>query len=394
MHSYSTEKSIITNLTTISEGNALIMRKGRTSLLSSKVMLFALLKLEDRRLRRYDFKELQYYQQLKLSSTVDYSKGLVAEMDVADLKKLLNKECSGSFTASLKRLFSIDPREEKSLRHAWAIMLPNKNTGVLGYAEVVTACHYDVSAGKLFIKFSDEDFIKNQIWQIKNEYTELPFLHMMHIKSSYAYRLYEILSSEISKTDDLLRTQGEHHLPNEYSFRFSLGELLLMLGVIDITKDDEGKKLVATKNPDYNTISADVNTRQLENMGNYRNFRRYALDVAVAEINATTSSAFTFSYDVERVSESSKKISHVIFYVKKKSALFVNTTSKEQTNNHQDFIVDIARELSNFRLSYDDLCKIAELSNYDIGIIVAARALYQSLNLTDPFVEWFEKLRS
>ena len=395
MQSYTLDGQAITNLTTIAEGNALIMRKGRASLLSSKVMLFALLKLEDRTNKAFNLKDTQYYSKLHTETTVDYCKGLVAEMDVADLRKLLNKENSGSFYATLRELFSIDPHEAKSLRNAWAVMLPNAESGVLGYAEVVTACHYDTAAGKLFIKFSDEEFIKNQIWQIKTEYTDLPFLHMMHMKSSYAYRLYEILSSEISKMDEALRSQGDQTLPTEYSFRFSVGELQLMLGIIDIKLDREGKKKIAKRNPDYNSITAEVNTRQRENMGEYRNFRRYALDVAVAEINATESSTFSLTYDVEREKGGTKKISHVVFYCRKKcQKRVVDTVARDVIPNEADFVVDIARELSAFHLTYDELMKIAKASNYDKNIIIAARGLYQSLKVSEPFEMWFQKLRS
>ena len=91
MEQYTTNGQVITNLTTTTEGNALIMRKGRTSLLSAKVMLFALLKVENRNDKQYNIKESQYYHRLLLDTTVDYRKGLVAEIDVSDLKKLLKK---------------------------------------------------------------------------------------------------------------------------------------------------------------------------------------------------------------------------------------------------------------------------------------------------------------
>lgn len=392
MEQYTVNGQIITSLTTTTEGNALIMRKGRTSLLSAKIMLFALLNVENRSARQYTLKERQYYSKLLIDSTVDYTKGLVAEMDVADLRKILKKENSGSFYSSLKELFSIDPHEEKSLRNSWAVMLPNSDSGVLGYAEVVTACHYDAANGKLFMKFSDEEFIKSQIWQIRSEYTDLPFLHMVNIKSIYTYRLYEILFSETTKADIALKESGDLTPHTEYSFRFSIGELQLMLGILDITTDKTGKRKIASKDPDYNSIAADVNTRQRENMSEYRSFRRYSLDVATSEINSTPTSAFNLDYDVER-EEGSRKVAYVVFYVKKRDPKKKITTTQEEPKGNADFIVDIARELSSFSLTYDELTRIAVAAEYDKTIIIAARELYSKFNLSENFANWFIELR-
>ena len=387
----------ITGLTTAKEGNALIKRKGRTSLLSAKVMLFSLLNVENRNEISYDLKSAKYYRQLAVETGIDYSKGIVAEMDVSDLKNLLNKKSSGSFNASLKELFSIDPHEEKSLRNSWAVMLPNPDSGVLGYAEVVTACHYDSKKGKLLMKFSEEEAVKSQIWQIKSEYTELPFLHMINIKSIHTYRLYEIIYSDISKADQALKDQGLEPA-TEYSFKYSVGELYFMMGILDITADSEGKKAAASRKADYNTIAADVNTRQHENMYDYKSFKRYALEAAIKEINETPTSTFTISYDVER-EEGGKRIAYVEFYIKKKALGVVPNISAEpevQKSNildNADMIVDLARELKDIVLSFDELRRIASAANFDTKVVTAAYNLYQQLQIQEDFVSWFENLR-
>ena len=387
---------VITSLTTTNESNSLIMRKGRTTLLSAKVMLFALLKVENRNQSSFSLKENQYYDKLLKTTGVDYRKGLVAEMDVSDLKKLLKKENSGSFYASLRELFSTDPHDEKSLRNSWAVMMPRNSDDenpVYGYAEVITSCSYDTGSGKLFIKFSDEEFVKSQIWQIRSEYTELPFLHMINIKSIYTYRLYEIIYSEIVKADQAMRDSGEFVLPDQYSFRLSLGSLLLSLGILDISKDSSGKRALSSKNPDYNEIASDVNSRQHENMGEYRSFRRYSLDVATKEINQTETSAFTISYDVEK-DPKTRKVAYIIFYVKKKKQQSIEPeTNNSQSQVDADFIVDLARELSGLSLNFDELTQIAVVGNYDKGFITAAYVLYKKLGLNSNFVDWFIELK-
>lgn len=393
MEQYILNGQVITDLTTATEGNALIMRKGKTSLLAAKVMLFALLNVENRNSGQYNIEDLQYYSKLSQDTGVDYSKGIVSEIAISDLKKLLKKENSGSFYASLRELFSIDPYQEKSLRNSWAVMLPISESGVLGYAEVITACHYDTANGRLFIKFSNEDFVRSQLWQIKSSYTELPFLHMINIKSIYTYRLYEIIYSEISKTDLMLKENGDWNSHSEYSFRFSVGELQLMLGALDVTTDKIGKKSIATKDPDYNAIAADINTRQYENMGEYRSFRRYSLDVATKEINNTDSSAFTIRYDVEK-DETGKRVSYVVFYVKKKnSPIYVEAEFVERNEEQDDFIVSLARELGDFSLKFNELQNIAKASDYDMELIKAALTLYNGMKITEPFSSWFLEFR-
>jgi hypothetical protein len=189
-----------------------------------------------------------------------------------------------------------------------------------------------------------------------------------------------------------LQESGYSDMPLEYSFRFSLGELQLMLGIIDITTDSVGKQRIAMKNPDYNFIASDVNTRQRENMGEYRSFRRYSLDVATAEINDTDTSAFSIDYDVE-CEEGSRKVAYVIFNVRRKTNDNIVRTTKS-TNDHADFIVDLARELHSLALTYDELIRISVAAEYDKNLIVAAKALYDKLPVAENFVTWFEELRS
>ena len=380
----------ITEMTTIKESNGFIMRKGRTSLLATKIMLFALLKIENRTPSQFDFKETQYYNKLLEDTRVNYMQGLVAEIDIADLRKILKKKSSGSFYASLRELFGDD---SKSIRNAWSVMLPSQNSGVLGYAEIITACHYDSSSGKMFLKFNSEEFIKSQIWQLKSEYSELPFMLMMSLKSLNTFRIAEIITSQISIADAALIEMGGE-AAYEYSFKYSLGELQFMLGALDITNDKVGRKMISEPNPDYNKIAIDVNSRQKENLGDYRGFRRYSLDTAVSEINSLADAPFTVSYDVEREGPNAK-VTAINFFVKKKHCDNMDdVVPNPETINLSDFIVEIARELNTMSLTYGDLKKVAIASSYDKNIVIAAKDLYNQLQLTDNFAEWFVKLRS
>jgi len=379
---------LITDTTMTTESNSLVMRKGRSTLLASKVLLIALLNIENRDNKKYTLQERAYYKQLERDTNVDYSKGIVSEINTSDLKKLLNKKNSGSFYKALRELFSLDPHEPRSLRNAFACMLPNEESGVLGYAEVVTSCH--MVGTRLFIKYSGERFVRSQLMQLKSEYTELPLLVVAGFKSVYTLRLFEILSSAIQGMDAALQATGQDEA-EEYSFRYSLGELQLMFGIVDITADSEGKKSVAAQNPDYNSIVREVNERLHENMGSFAYFKRYALTTAVDEINKTDAINFRVSYSVER--ETEKRITHIIFFVKKKGVDVVDQELLEEHENHGDIILSIAKELSALTLNYNQLLKIADAAEYDKETILAAYNLYCQMNLSCDFVNWFVELR-
>ena len=389
MEQYIAKGQEITSLTTAKEGNALIMRKGRTSLLSAKVMLFALLKIENRDDKIYTLKERQYYRDLKFSTSVDYSKGLVAEIEVADLRRLLKKENSGSFYSSLREIFSSDPHEPKSLRNNFSVVMSRGESGVLGYAEVITACHYDTSCGKLFLKFSDEDYIKSQLWQIKSEYTSLPLLLFLGLKSVHSYRLLEILYSKIAICDDESKKNG-NPLANEYSFRFTVGELQFMLGIIDITTDREAKQKALDKDPDWNEMAKNVGDNQCSNFQTYKVFRKHSLDVAIKEINSSNSD-FLVEYSPAR-DDRGRKIAFIDFYVRRKNVQHIEIQESKEDRN-MNFIVDLARELNGLNLTYENLNEIARISNYDKSLIVAAYELYLKFNVNEGFTEWFVNFR-
>lgn len=393
MESYSLADNKIMDTTIARESNSMIMRKGRSTLLASKVMLYALLRVENRSEKYIDIKESQYYNAIKNSTGVDYSSGLVAEMTVSELVNLLGKKGSGSFYASLKELFSIDPYEEKSLRNSWAVMMPNEKSGVLGYAEVISACHYDTVTGRLFIKFSDEEFIRSQIWQIKSEYTELPLTHMLNIKSVYTYRLYEILYCELSKAE--AKEEQSKTKNGLYKFSYPIGELVFMMGSVDVVADKTVKKDLSKKNCDYNDALSDFSKRQNKDFKS-STIRRKIIDTAVNEINATPTSAFLVSYEMER-GPKSRRFTTITFFVhvKEQSVALDNLHEHHKKGiDEAEVIFNLSKELSEFSLSYEEIQRIAKASDFDEGVVVAAKILYEKLGLDCDFVIWFEDLRS
>jgi hypothetical protein len=270
-------------------------------------------------------------------------------------------------------------------------MLPNSNSGTLGYAEIITACHYGTNNGKLFLKFTEEDCIKSQLWQIKSEYTSLPLLLFLGLRSIHSYRLLEILYANVAMADDAFREQGEDGYLDEYAFRFTVGELQLMLGIVDITIDKEAKKKAASKDPDWNSIASEIGERQVSNFSNYKVFRKNSLDVAINEINSSDA-AFYVEYEAER-DEHGKKIAYVNFYVKRKNKNSHQAKTTSEREKKMDLIVDLARELNALSLTYGELEQIAQIANYDKSLVVAGYVLYDKFGVKTNFVDWFRDFR-
>ena len=91
--------------------------------------------------------------------------------------------------------------------------------------------------------------------------------------------------------------------------------------------------------------------------------------------------------------ENGRKVAYIIFYVKKKGANEVEVIDDIKPDNKADFIVELARELSSLSLTYDELNQIAVISDYDKNMVSAAFILYNKLQSTDNFVDWFAELR-
>ena len=120
---------------------------------------------------------------------------------------------------------------------------------------------------------------------------------MMQWKSVFSYRVYEICQAKIS-FDDAQHDKAHKPRNTEYEFIYDVGELKLLLGVLNINTDKIAQKEIAgVKNPDYNKIAEDMVLRSNSGMSYYAAFKRYTLDKAEAEINSHPDSEFDVHFE-------------------------------------------------------------------------------------------------
>ena len=354
-------------LEVVKKSNRLIQALGNPSLLSEKVLLLSLVKVEDRDENPVAINEKERYGRILSATGTDFSKGLVAEMSNTELRRLSNNK-SGSYYDAIKVLLNPNPKDPKTLRNNLVFMAPDEN-GALGYTELITGAAYH--DGTMYVKFNPEESVKKEIINLKNNYTSLGVNLMMQWKSIYSYRVYELVQSKVGYDDDLRKKQGKE--PRDaYDYPFEFGELKFLLGILDATADKlvqdaikEGKK------PNYNSIAEEMTERtgKGKSMSKYADVKRYALDKAQNEINSCEDKDCEYTIEFEPVRKGrGGKVTEVILHVKKRRA------KKESANviisvlsddDKLDFI-DSLRKTALHDLPTKELKTIAESAEYSM----------------------------
>lgn len=349
-----TEKTQSLPAISVKKSNTLIQAIGKTSLLSNKVFLTALLKVEKRDGCSTELKS--YYKKLENLTGADFSKGLVAEFSNSDMRSFMKK--SGSYYEEVKKL--MDAESIASLKKQWGIMVHNPEDGLYGVVDVITAMIYDEKNGKLLIKFSDEERIQSEIYNLKRNYTTLNYRLMMAFNSKYSYRIYEMLVSRIGYDD--WRNKGTSQ---EYVYEYGLSELKYHLGILDPYISSDVKKAItmARTADDFERIEENISTEH--KMPRYNDFEKYTLKKAIKEFNEITNPEFVFSYSPVR-SGRGGKVRGVQFIVKRVGgAVMTEEGRRELTEDEKDEIIDKIRSLVKEELKTKEIRTIAESAEYN-----------------------------
>ena len=356
-------KKVLQPVINVKKSNNLIQSLGKTTLLSNKVFLTSLLKIEER--NGVPEAEREYYKRLETASGTDFTKGLVAEFRNSDLRNIMGNK-SGSYYTQIAEL--MDPTHEKSLRNQWVIMVKNPEDGLYGSTDVITATLYDDKNGKLYIKFSNEPRIKKELHELKNNYTLLNYGLMMQFKSIYAYRIYELLMSRIGREDSITKEKKD-----EYMFNYGLSELKYFLGILDPYINKDVRAALAGPCPDFEKIEDMMSGERV--MPRYNDFKKYALVKAKEEIDEITD--FIFDFGPVRNGRGGKVVSVDLIMRRKKK----EKTSENRnllTDEEKDALLDEMAEFIKYPLKIKDLRAIAEAANYDMDKIKKAYQIMES----------------
>lgn len=353
-------------LVLLKKSNNLITSIGKSTLLSNKVFLTALLRIEDR--RGVPEGQKPYYQRLEASSGTDFTTGLVAEFCNAELRHIMGTN-SGSYYNQISEL--MDPQSPKSLRNQWVVMVKNKEDGLYGTTDVITSTLYDDKNGKLYIKFSSEKKIRDELYNLKNNYTLLNYGLMMQFKSTYSFRIYELLMSRIGYQDGIMKEKRD-----VYSFTYNLSELKYLLGVLDPYINKDVRIAIQEPNPDYEKIETMLSTEHV--MPRYNDFKKYTLVKAKEEIDVMTD--FIFEYNPIRNGRGGKVVG-VELLMKRKKSLDKPLKEKIYNEDEKDEIIEEIQDLIPYKLKIRECRNIAVAANYDLQKVKKAYAVLEGTDV-------------
>lgn len=371
----------------VKKANSLIDSIGKISLMSEKVMLAALLNVQER--NGAPESEAKYYQTLLNDTGVDYSIGLVAELTNSELRRMMDSK-SGSYYTTIKKL--MDPKHPDSLKQQWGIMIKKPETGRYGYTEILSACIYDSNNGRMFIKFSSEVGVKKQVFNLKENYTLLPYSTMMKFENKYSYRLYELLMSKIGFNDSVMKKKQ-----NTYTFNFGLSELKFLLGVFDPVLTQDSKDLFMKEGMSYEEIENSFEDKK--KMTRWSDIKKLILEKAKDELDKV--SDFNFDYEPIRNGTGGKVVGVELTMTRKQKVIFkdeiVNDSKDDVTKKNPDdisetdkltFLEKIYQEYSSLGFSLVDIKAISETAYFDEERVHHAMELFMKAKNVNNAVGW------
>lgn len=339
----------------VKKSNNMIQAIGNTTLLANKVMLASLLLLEERDGKNINEESRAFLEKLSENGYVDFSRGLVAEIDDDRLRKWMGVK-SGSYYKSISDL--INSKGPNNFKNQWSINIKDDVKKIYANISIVKDCVY--FQNKLFIKFSDEKKIREDILKVKSDYSLLEFDTFMKFKSTYSFRIYEMLVSMIGQEESATGEKKDF-----YSFTFNLAELKYQIGVLDASS--EGVSAEITKS---NPCFEEIEKSNKSSMPRFVDFKRYCLDKVKAEIDEKTD--YLFNYIPLRNGKGGKVVEVELSLTRKTS--IHDTISKqnqeinerELTTQEKDDLVDEVRDLLKKEMKTRELRAICEKANYNI----------------------------
>lgn len=312
-------------VTDFTKSNFLISAKYKTSLMEAKILALAL-------------------------SRVKSDNGTVyAEMQVSELKKIFGVNNSHSFYEKLSKT--------ASLMTGRTIGMTDPSREKFDYLSIITRA--TCKNGLFLIKFNTD--LKDYVMNLKNNFTIMSLPVLLSFENVYAFRLYEILLSNIYKTNIIT---------------IGLSELKFLLGAANAEADSVKKVLSNESKPDYDKAYEKASTEKMFEV--YSNFRVKVLDKAINDINDKTE--FIVKYKPNRGGKGGK-IQSITFFIEKKQHEIVEEVDElEELNNTKDnlllkenntkdkeqIIEIIADDIIEEKIKLRDIKTIAETANYDI----------------------------
>ncbi|MBQ9234231.1 MAG: replication initiation protein [Lachnospiraceae bacterium] len=233
----------------------------------------------------------------------------------------------------------------------------NPVTQEFEYIAAVTRATY--TDGEFTIEFHKG--LKKYLTDLTQNYTKFSLEVMLSFKSTYSFRLYELLKSRC------FYRKGEERDNNRFKIEFDINELRLDLGVVNAELESVRRILSKTKGkPDY-AKAVEASPEKL--FATWGDFRKNVIEVAVKEINSKPETGIHIDGYETLKSGRGGKVHAVVFFVE-------NLGNKRQpkrdvveaaSENHDDMTDDIKDLISDIRSR--EARAIGEAAGWDMGKI-------------------------
>ena len=264
----------------IKKSNALIMKVGKTSLLSEKVFLYALKCVQKKEGQMENGIPIDaYFADIYIKTNTNFADGLVSEITNTELRTALGNK-NGSYYNFIDKLMN-----DGEFRSNWNILYRDKD--FIGNTAVIIGTLYDRNSGTILIKWNPD--IEHLIYNLNGNYTELNEKVMFGFKHLYSYNLYQLLRSGLSYHQAIDKQRG-YDINHEYEIIYELSELKFMMGVLSINLDDRDpggntQNIVKMIKANNYPIAEELLQTSAPMMARYTDIKRHAIEKAYLEIN-------------------------------------------------------------------------------------------------------------
>lgn len=281
----------------------------------------------------------------------DADGNIVACVPGAELRRIFGNY-TGSFYETVKVACDSGDLHKPDLL-SWRLRVEDKKKGTFVSTNVVSQASFD---GKnLRIKFNPD--IKNDIYNLSSQYTELYQYVVIKMKSPYSMQLYERFQSEMD-----FQRAVRHDDVGPYQITYTIEEIRDIFSL------------------DYDALEGG-RMRSHHLYKGFSDFRKHVLDVAKEEINAI--SPINMDYEPVQSGRGGKVIS-IRFTVSRKEAQKKKALSPDEILQRKIVFADAAAILAK-TLDVEDIQAVCNAADYDIEKIKVAYELYrQASNVKNP----------
>ena len=253
----------------------------------------------------------------------------------------------------------------------------NPETQEFEYIAVVTKATF--KDGEFTVDFHKD--IKHFLKDLKNSYTKLSLSVMLSFKSTYSFRLYELLRSKA------YYKKGDERGDNLFKIEFDTNELRLDLGVVNAEIESVRRVLNGKRGSDPEMWEKAVAASPEKTYSSWKDFKRFVLDKAVAEINDKPETGLYIHKMEPKKAGRGGKVYGVTFYVEKNAASKKKKEAAVELNevNELDLLDEIREIVPGIKNT--EAQKIGQAASWNLNLIREKYEIARTQNVNN-LVGW------